>query len=121
MTGCAKCHRHAMIVHDDCFGLAAQANMSRLGKCSGCEGVSYCSKDCQRADWPRHKAVCKAARKQPPKPAVKLVFLDLGREPSDAENVAAVAEFNAKSSRGLQGRDNPIPSYTDAAGARCFL
>ncbi|KAI5121768.1 hypothetical protein M0805_009579 [Coniferiporia weirii] len=26
--------------------------------CSGCHSVSYCSKDCQRADWKRHKPAC---------------------------------------------------------------
>uniref|UniRef100_A0A383WQF5 MYND-type domain-containing protein n=1 Tax=Tetradesmus obliquus TaxID=3088 RepID=A0A383WQF5_TETOB len=29
--------------------------------CSRCKEVSYCSKDCQRQDWKRHKAECTAA------------------------------------------------------------
>jgi hypothetical protein len=28
-------------------------------KCGRCEGVVYCSKECQKNDWAEHKAVCK--------------------------------------------------------------
>jgi hypothetical protein len=31
--------------------------------CSGCGEEIYCSKECQKADWPNHKALCKAAVK----------------------------------------------------------
>jgi hypothetical protein len=34
----------------------------KLLKCSGCEASYYCSKECQIADWPRHKVHCKAHR-----------------------------------------------------------
>ncbi|CAM9358762.1 unnamed protein product [Scytosiphon promiscuus] len=30
----------------------------RSMKCSGCHAVSYCSKECQRKDWKRHKPAC---------------------------------------------------------------
>ena len=29
-----------------------------LLKCSKCKAVSYCSKECQLADWPAHKPMC---------------------------------------------------------------
>ena len=35
-----------------------------LKTCTGCRSVSYCSKFCQRRDWPYHKHVCeKLARR----------------------------------------------------------
>lgn len=35
-----------------------------LMKCSGCHKVVYCSQKCQKADWPSHKALCQAAKKE---------------------------------------------------------
>ena len=29
------------------------------GLCAACRGVAYCSRACQAANWPVHKAVCK--------------------------------------------------------------
>jgi hypothetical protein len=34
----------------------------KLLNCSGCEAHCYCSKECQIADWPRHKVQCKETR-----------------------------------------------------------
>jgi len=43
----------------NCRSLAAAGTKSRL--CEGCRAVSFCSKDCQRANWPSHKDRCKAS------------------------------------------------------------
>jgi hypothetical protein len=43
----------------NCRSLAASGTKLRL--CEGCRAVSFCSKDCQRANWPSHKDTCKAS------------------------------------------------------------
>ncbi|KAK6969321.1 hypothetical protein R3P38DRAFT_3146315 [Favolaschia claudopus] len=40
--GCAKCYRL----------------QEKLSRCARCKTVSYCSKECQKADWPLHKVAC---------------------------------------------------------------
>jgi hypothetical protein len=42
---------------------AKEAHVSQFGKCSACKAAVYCCRDHQQADWPAHKAACKAARK----------------------------------------------------------
>jgi hypothetical protein len=42
---------------------AREAHVSHFGKCSACKAAVYCCRDHQQADWPAHKAACKAARK----------------------------------------------------------
>ncbi|MCX5925605.1 MAG: zinc finger MYND domain-containing protein [Candidatus Dependentiae bacterium] len=37
---------------------------NKFKKCSKCESVYYCSRDCQVAHWPQHKQVCKAPEVQ---------------------------------------------------------
>ncbi|KIY70243.1 hypothetical protein CYLTODRAFT_409061 [Cylindrobasidium torrendii FP15055 ss-10] len=38
----------------------AKPSMTGLQKCSGCHRVKYCSKECQKKDWPYiHKTMCK--------------------------------------------------------------
>jgi hypothetical protein len=36
----------------------------RLQRCGGCQRVSYCGVECQRAHWSRHKQECKAVQAQ---------------------------------------------------------
>ena len=42
---------------------AREAHVLQFGKCSACKAAVYCCRDHQQADWPAHKAACKAARK----------------------------------------------------------
>ena len=42
---------------DNCFARAWEIGVS-LKRCVGCQCFSYCSKQCQRAHWPRHKRFC---------------------------------------------------------------
>ncbi|KAJ7719696.1 hypothetical protein DFH07DRAFT_937408 [Mycena maculata] len=40
-----------------CSNSKLQGKVMRL--CAQCKSVHYCSTDCQRADWPNHKQLCK--------------------------------------------------------------
>ena len=42
---------------------ACEVHVAQFKRCSACKTVVFCSKDCQLANWPQHKAACKAARK----------------------------------------------------------
>ena len=42
---------------------AKEVHASQLKRCGACNDPVYCSKECQTAAWPAHKAACKAARK----------------------------------------------------------
>ena len=41
-----------------------EVHVSQFKKCGACRIVAYCCREHQLADWPSHKAACKAARKQ---------------------------------------------------------
>ena len=40
-----------------------EVHVSQFKRCGACRTVAYCCKEHQVADWPAHKAACKAARK----------------------------------------------------------
>ncbi|KAH8071787.1 hypothetical protein JL721_4296 [Aureococcus anophagefferens] len=44
-------------------GVAAEKSY----RCSGCKQVTYCSKACQRGDWPEHKIQCESVEALPAK------------------------------------------------------
>ena len=51
-----------------CDGCGKSCVTERLKQCTNCQGVRYCSRDCQRNDWKNHKKMCarmRTARKQP--------------------------------------------------------
>jgi methyl coenzyme M reductase subunit D len=46
------------------FGLGKQCNTcdkfdNKMNKCSGCQKIYYCNRECQLKDWPNHKQICK--------------------------------------------------------------
>lgn len=46
-------------LHSVCCYLITCNSKANLKSCAGCYTVSYCSKECQTFDWPRHKFACK--------------------------------------------------------------
>lgn len=57
----AECHPKAMIEYFiQQERICAHCNSTRdLKVCTGCHTTYFCSKECQRAQWPKHKADCK--------------------------------------------------------------
>ena len=43
---------------------AKEVHVSQFKKCGACMQAAYCCREHQLADWPAHKAACKAARKK---------------------------------------------------------
>lgn len=43
----------------DLDSLCAMCNTPTTNTCSTCKGTHYCSKICQKSDWPLHKLCCK--------------------------------------------------------------
>ena len=47
-----------------CTRCLKKGSLTSLRRCTGCKSSSYCSKDCQRSDWPSHKQLCKSIQSQ---------------------------------------------------------
>jgi hypothetical protein len=76
--------------------------------CGGCEQARYCSTECQRADWPTHKKLCKAFKaSDAPRPSpshrralylsfetnkTDLVWVDCNEPPEGMENIVDIRE-----------------------------
>ncbi|KAI0069697.1 hypothetical protein K474DRAFT_1670734 [Panus rudis PR-1116 ss-1] len=55
-----------------------------LFRCSGCQHIYYCSKECQKANWKVHKQACKeSARAKERAALLKAVQPELGQKASD--------------------------------------
>ena len=59
---------HTKLVHrlgsklNICTGCRNSFGSSCLMKCRNCRRAEYCSKECQTANWPEHKKICKVLR-----------------------------------------------------------
>ncbi|PVH99567.1 hypothetical protein DM02DRAFT_528848, partial [Periconia macrospinosa] len=53
--------------------------------CNICKGVSYCSKECQRADWPTHQLLCE-----------DFAGFDVSSRPTDEHVLAILFPVSAK-------------------------
>jgi hypothetical protein len=62
--GVAKFHRDAAALRR-CLacGKSEHELQAKVGSCKSCRAAAYCSRECQQADWPTHKALCKALSK----------------------------------------------------------
>jgi hypothetical protein len=58
LHGSLEERRHYPFVENYC---AVCGPASKASKCSQCQLISYCDRDHQRQDWPRHKKYCKKA------------------------------------------------------------
>jgi len=52
---------------------------------------------------------------------IEKFYLDLGVDPPKSVRLEAVDAFQRRKREGLEGRDNPIPAWTDAEGRTHFL
>ena len=50
----------------ECVSCLKRGSQTELRRCAGCKSFSYCSKDCQRSDWPSHKRLCKSIQSLEP-------------------------------------------------------
>ncbi|KAH9827212.1 hypothetical protein Tdes44962_MAKER03022 [Teratosphaeria destructans] len=74
---CGRCHR-------------PQAHLSGpLQLCSRCRSIRYCSRDCQRRDWPSHKPQCQTGTvRDRVRTPMRLNLTDLNRILSETEDGA---------------------------------
>lgn len=43
----------------NCYSIEPKAPLKRMARCGACRRVRYCSRECQKEDYPRHRNLCK--------------------------------------------------------------
>lgn len=63
-------------------------------RCAKCQGIMYCSVECQKKNWKLHKQLCRGAKPQPTD----------GSSNGDSNGAPPVVSFPATTNRRLDGR-----------------
>ncbi|KAF9074768.1 hypothetical protein BDP27DRAFT_152257 [Rhodocollybia butyracea] len=63
---CDCCDRHLRAIHAETVSICARCLPAdtNLRTCSACTLRRYCSAECQRNDWPKHRQMCLSSRQQ---------------------------------------------------------
>lgn len=85
-----------------------------LLKCSACKGIYYCSAECQKSDWRRHKVVCKVgttdAKADPNMAAAKAKAQEAAQATVQKELAAAATEKPAAAAPGSPAAPASVPA-----------
>ncbi|KAK5706918.1 hypothetical protein LTR97_001910 [Elasticomyces elasticus] len=78
------------IMHKVCktCGTSNDNEGGALLRCGSCKAVSYCSKDCQKSDWPNHKRYCKSLLRAIQLPGYQYIKRHLPNNARDLANVS---------------------------------
>ncbi|KAK6969482.1 hypothetical protein R3P38DRAFT_756440 [Favolaschia claudopus] len=98
----SSCPRPTMM----CSSCKAMKFRTELKTCKRCKTVSYCNQQCQRANWPQHKADC-----QPSTRPVIDRTLRIGRSISEVPYVLDLLRIYAMIALGFQHHSKP-PCHT---------
>jgi hypothetical protein len=63
MAAEAEADNEACGLHSCAHCGARELHVAHFKRCAACKAQRFCCKECQLANWPQHKAACKAARK----------------------------------------------------------
>jgi hypothetical protein len=83
-------------------GKTAADVCKRLSKCSRCKLVSYCSKDCQSADWKGHRAFCKIAASKEPALSPEATVEQETPKPVEAKTPISEVNGNARAAARME-------------------
>lgn len=61
-AGAMQFAKRPMCAWPECGAVRGGPAQTTLQQCGACRQVRYCSRACQTAHWPQHKAACRAAR-----------------------------------------------------------
>ena len=68
-------------------GCGADESETVLSACKGCAEVRYCSRECQKSDWARHKSYCKRVQKAANSPEARAMTVEAALEAVDKAEV----------------------------------